>query len=106
VFLGGDSPIWQRFITMLCISLFFFFVGAAVASVYVRWRVLGMVVFFFLLGLALIGALALIFAVDGWPAVGEFFVTNRAFGVSLWMLVPTVIAGLAGYLVLRRATPR
>ncbi|MEZ5190599.1 MAG: ABC transporter permease [Schumannella sp.] len=106
IFFGGDSPVWQRFVICLCISLFFFFVGAAVASVYVRWRVLGMIVFFFLLGLALIGALALIFAVDGWPAVGDFFVTNQAFGVSLWMLVPTAVAGLAGYLMIRGATPR
>jgi hypothetical protein len=103
---GDDAPIWQRFVVFLCISLFFFFVGAAVASVYVRWRVIGMVVFFFLLGLLLIGALALIFLTDSWPAVGQFFITNRAFGVALWMLVPTVIAGVAGYLVLRRATPR
>jgi hypothetical protein len=103
---GGETPIWQRLVIYLCISLFFFFVGAAVASVYVRWRVTGLVVFFFLLGLLLLGALALIFLTNGWPAVGQFFVTNQAFGVALWMLIPTAIAGLAGYLVLRGATPR
>lgn len=103
---GDDTPIWQRSIIFLCVALFFFFVGAAIASVYVRWRVLGMVVFFFLLGLLLVGAIALVTFTGNWDAVGSFFVTNGATGVALWLLVPTAIAGLAGYLVLRRATPR
>jgi hypothetical protein len=107
IYFGGEeTPVWQRSIIFLCVALFFFFVGAAVAAVYVRWRVLGMVVFFFVLGLILIGAIALITFTGSWGAVGGFFVTNGALGVALWLLVPTAIAGLAGYLVLRRATPR
>jgi hypothetical protein len=107
IYFGGvETPIWQRSIIFLCVALFFFFVGAAVAAVYVRWRVLGMIVFFFLLGLILIGAIALITITQSWAAVGGFFITNGAIGVALWLLVPTAIAGLAGYLVLRRATPR
>lgn len=107
IYFGGDAtPIWQRSIIFLCVALFFFFVGAAIAAVYVRWRVLGMIVFFFVLGLILIGAIALITVTQSWDAVGRFFITNGAPGVALWLLVPTAIAGLAGYLVLRRATPR
>ncbi len=107
IYFGGEAtPIWQRGIIFFCVAMFFFFVGAAIATVYVRWRVIGMVVFFFLFGVAVIGGALLISLTQSWDAVGRFFVTNGAAGVALWLLVPTAIAGLAGYLVLRRATPR
>ena len=41
-----------------------------------------------------------------WPAVGQFFVTYQAIGTALWLLVPTALAGIGGYFILRRATPR
>lgn len=103
---GADLVIWQRLIIFFCVMLFFFFVGAAVATVFVRWRATGLVAFFILLGVLLVGAIALITFTGSWPAIGEFFVVSQPLGVALWLLVPTAIAGTAGYLVLRRATPR
>jgi hypothetical protein len=103
---GGDVILWHRLIIFFCVMLFFFFVGAAVATVFVRWRAFGLVLFFFVIGLLLIGAIALIGLTESWDAVGQFFVTFQAVGVALWLLVPTAIAGLAGWLVLRRTTPR
>jgi len=107
IYFGGeDGALWERSVIFLCGMLFFFFVGAAVAAVYVRWKATGLVAFFIGLGLLGVGAIALVTFTETWDAVGAFFVNAGALGVALWLLVPTVVAGLAGYLVLRRATPR
>lgn len=103
---GGDIEIWQRLVIFFCVMLWFFFVGAAFAAVYVRWKAFGLVLSFILLGAVLVGAIALLTYTETWGAVGDFFTTYQAVGVALWSLIPTALAGLIGYLVLRRATPR
>ncbi|QEE61785.1 ABC transporter permease [Salinibacterium sp. dk2585] len=95
-----------QFLQFFLVFLFFFFIGAATASVYVRWKSYGMIVFFIVLSFALIGAAAAITLTESWGAVGEWFVSNGPFGVALWLLVPTVLSALAGFRLLRRATPR
>lgn len=107
IYFGSEtSPWWERGIVFFCLMVFFFFVGSAVASVYVRWRATGLVVFFIAMGAFLVGVIALITTTSSWPAVGDFFVTNGALGVSLWLLVPTAVSAVAGHVILRRATPR
>jgi hypothetical protein len=107
VYFGGrEVEIWQRLVIFFCVMLFFFFVGAAVATVFVRWRATGLVLFFIAIGALLVGAIALITLSDSWGAIGEFFATSQAIGIALWSLILTAIAGFAGYLVLRRTTPR
>lgn len=95
-----------QFLQFLLVFLFFFFVGAATGSVYVRWKSLGMIVFFALLGFAVIGVVAVVTLTESWPAVGRWFVDNGPLGVAAWLLVPTALSALAGFFLLRRATPR
>ena len=102
----GTGEWYTRLATFFLILAFFFFVGAAIAAVYVRWRTNGMLIFFGLLTVLLVGLAALATFTQSWPAVGEWLVENGANGVILWSLVPTVLAGVTGYFVLRRATPR
>jgi hypothetical protein len=102
----GNGEWHVRFLLFLTIFLFFFFVGAATAAVYVRWRTNGMLAFFAVLTLVLVGTVVLVTFAGSWPSVGDWFVANGANGVILWTLVPTVVSAFAGYLVLRRATPR
>jgi hypothetical protein len=102
----GNGEWYVRFLLYLAIFLFFFFVGAATAAVYVRWRTNGMLTFFAVLTLLLVGSAALVTLTENWGVVGEWFVANGANGVIAWTLVPTVLSAVAGYLVLRRATPR
>jgi hypothetical protein len=103
---GGETEIWQRLVIFFCVMLWFFFVGAAFAAVYVRWKAFGLVVSFIILGALLVGAVALLTYTETWGSVGTFFETYQAIGVALWLLVPTALAGLIGYLLMRRATPR
>jgi hypothetical protein len=102
---GGAVPVPAIFVVFFCITLFSYFVGAAGATVWVRWRAIGLTVFFMVIGAVLVGAIALLTFTDNWPSVGRFLDQNQAFGIALWLLVPTVLAAIAGYLVLRRATP-
>jgi hypothetical protein len=107
IYFGGpDSTWWQQGIIFFCLMLFFFFVGTIFAAGYVRWKATGLVAFFLVLAVLLVGLVALFTYTGTWSAVGEFFVTYGAFGTALWLLVPTALAGIAGFFILRRATPR
>ncbi len=95
-----------RFFIVLCGMLFFFFVGAFAATLFMRWRMNGILAAGAALALLLVGAIALVTLTDSWPAVGDWFASTGAVGLSAWLLLPTVLAALAGYLVLSRATPK
>lgn len=101
----GDGPLVQAF-CVFCGFLFFFFVGAATGSMYVRWKQYGIIGFFAVLALVLVGLTALITFTGSWGRVGEFFATAGFVGSYAWSLVLTGIAAIAGYLLLRKATPR
>lgn len=103
---GPDAPWYLRLFIFFALFLFFFFVGAMIATLYQRWRVNGMLVFFGALILVLVGAAALITLTEGWPAVGAWFVAMGATGVVAWSLVPTVVAALVGFALIRRTTPK
>lgn len=101
----GDSWVghfFMYFVTML----FFFFVGAAIAAVWVRWKALGVTAFFIALGALLIGAAALMTFTGTWSIVGNFFAGAGLIGSFAWSLVITAIAAVTGFFILRRATPR
>jgi hypothetical protein len=85
---------------------FFFAIGTVFGAVYVRWRARGLVLFFAALTLVLVGAAALVTLTESWGAIGDFFVTIGFTGGFAFGLVIAVVAGVAGHLVLRRATPR
>mgnify|MGYP003120727783 CR=1 FL=1 len=80
-------------------------IGGATAAVYVRWKAMGMYVFWASLVLGLVAAGFLITWTDSWGAVGEFFAAAGVLGSMLWSLVITALGCIAAYLILRRATP-
>ncbi|WP_440708439.1 hypothetical protein [Herbiconiux sp. YIM B11900] len=107
LYFGGDSAPWYlRFLLFFAIFLFFFFVGAVIATIYQRWRVNGMLVFFGVLILVALGLVAWATLTQNWPAVGAWFVATGVSGVVAWSVLPTVLSAIAGYLIIRRATPK
>lgn len=102
----GDEGGLSRLFVFFSFFLFFFFAGAAIATIYMRWRMYGMIAFWAALGLALIGWVALVTYTSSWPAVGAWFAVNGVNGFAAWLLLPTAVAAVTGYLVLRRATPK
>lgn len=105
VYFGADT-LPQRFALFFLVFLFFFFVGSASASVYVRWRTNGMIVFFATLTVIVVGLVALATFTGSWPAVGGWLVRTGALGVATWSLLPTAIAAVTGFVLLRGATAR
>ncbi|MBX3090925.1 MAG: ABC transporter permease [Cryobacterium sp.] len=95
----------DHFYVFLVLFLFFFMMGIATASVYVRWKVNGMLVFFAALALVILGLVVLATVTSSWSAVGMWFAATGFVGVVSWTLVPTSLAILVGYLLLRRAAP-
>ena len=102
----GDGAVWQRLFIFFAAFLFFFYVGAGIATLYVRWKANGLLAFFILLAAALVGAFALVIRTNSWGAVGDWFVVNGPTGVAAWALVPAALTAVAGYFVLQRATPQ
>ncbi len=95
---------WEGFALSLLAFLLFFSIGAATASVYVRWKAMGMYVFWGTLVFAGIGGAALVTVLGAWPQVGEFFVWAGVLGAAAWSLILTAFCALAAWLILRRAT--
>jgi hypothetical protein len=101
----GDN--WGvRIAVILSAFLFFTFTGAAFGAVFVRWGRYGLLLFGGIL-LAIIVLIGLGIAVlNAWPAFGDWLAANAPFGLALWSLVPSAVFGLAGFFVLRGATPK
>lgn len=99
----SDWP--QAFGLGVLLMLLFFGIGAATAAVYVRWKAMGMYVFWAGLALIVIGGAALVTWAQAWPQVGEFFVWAGVLGTAAWSLIVTAFCALAAWVILRRATP-
>jgi hypothetical protein len=95
-----------RFVMYFCAFLFLLFIGTAGAAFFVRWRATGLTAFFGIIAVLLLAAVAYFTLAHQWPALGTWFVRSGAVGVCVWLLVPTAVAGVAGFFVLRRATPK
>lgn len=104
VYFGDNLP--ERIFVTFVLFLFFLFFGSAIAAVWVRWKATGVTVFFIIVGALLVGLAALVTFTDSWFAVGDTFVDLGVLGVATWSLVLTAISGVAGFVLLRRATPR
>lgn len=104
-FYYGDG--WpQRLFIYFAAFLFFFSVGMAAASIWVRWKANGLIAFFVGLGVVVIGGAALLTLTSNWPAFGSFFAHAGFVGSFAWSLVVSAIAAVGGFFVLRRATPK
>jgi hypothetical protein len=104
VYFGGGG-FWARLFIVFVAMLFFFFVGSTSGALFMRWKVNGLLVAAAILVLLLVGSVALITLTGSWPAVGSWFVSMGPTGVVAWLLVPTAVAAVSGFFILRRATP-
>lgn len=96
---------FELFLGSFLLLLLFASIGAATASVYVRWKAMGMYVFWAGLVVGVVGLGFLITWTESWGAIGEFFATAGVLGTLGWSLVISALGAIAAYLILRRATP-
>lgn len=102
----GRDEWYVDLLAYFVLQMLVFFVGASIATVYMRWRMRGMVVFWISLAAVVVGILGAITYSNGWPAVGAWGAAQGIAGIFSWLLLPTAVAGICGYLALRRATPK
>jgi hypothetical protein len=95
-----------RFVMYFVLFLFLLFIGCAGAAFFVRWRATGLTIFFGIIAIIAVAAVAYFTLGHYWSAVGTWFAQSGAIGVTLWTLIPTAIAGIAGFFILQRATPK
>lgn len=103
---ASNGSLLDYWFVFFALQLFCCVVGAAIATVYMRWRITGMVVFWIVLAVALVGGVALITYTESWGAIGQWLNASGAVGLSAQSLIFTALAGLAGFAILRKATPK
>ncbi|RZS64778.1 hypothetical protein EV187_3166 [Agromyces ramosus] len=94
------------FYTTFALQLFVLFIGASVTTVFLRWRMRGMLVLAFgAIALAL-GGVAIATLTQSWPAIFTWFGSIGVVGVFTVVLGLALVFAIGGYVVIRRATPR
>lgn len=101
---GTAWPLWLFHV--FAGFLLFFGIGTLFGAIFVRWRTKGLILFFAVLALALMGAATFATTAGTWGLVGEFFGTLGFTGSYALAVGVAAVAGVCGFLVLRRATPR
>jgi hypothetical protein len=105
-YFGVDVGWGERIFNVFAAFAFFFFIGSVFGAIYVRFRARGLILFFLVLALALIGLLALITMTSAWGALGDFFGAAGFAGSYALALGIGGVAWVASHLIMRRATPR
>jgi hypothetical protein len=107
------APLWftngfwlLRFVMYFCAFLFLLFIGTAGAAFYVRWRATGLTAFFAIIAVIILASVAYFALGHHWDVVGQWIDQSGPVGITVWLLLPAAISAVAGFFVLRRATPK
>ncbi|MEJ1231265.1 MAG: hypothetical protein WDM88_12475 [Galbitalea sp.] len=87
-----------RFAMYFLVLLFCLFIGSAAATMFVRWRATGLVVFFGIVAVLLLGGVAFATLNRDWPRVWQWFGDTGPLGLTVWTLLPTARRGRRGIL--------
>ena len=104
-YFGDDGPLMRTWYVFL-LMLFFASLGTVAGALFVRWRTWGLLAFFAVIVVLLVGGFAWILLSDGWGAVGAFFAGNGFSGSYPLLLVPVAVSGVLGWAALRGATAK
>ncbi len=102
----GHNGWLMDFYSAFALQLLVLFLGASITTVYMRWRMRGMMVVLFSAITVLLGLVAIMTLGGHWPAVIDWFGSIGMAGIFTVLLGIALVCAAAGYLVIRRATPR
>ncbi|MGB3414379.1 MAG: hypothetical protein WBA28_06645 [Microbacteriaceae bacterium] len=99
-----DQPWYNVFLISTLLYFIVLTISAAVAVMYLRWRIFGVLGAILALLLLLIGAATIITLLGTWESFGYWLVAQvpMFFG---WVAIAGVAAIILGYLIIRRITP-
>lgn len=101
----GGGNVAVAFLAYLVIAMLAFTTGLTFATVYKRFKVLGLWAAIAGVVVALLLAIVAITKTSSWPAVGDFLTDAGPLGLAAIGVVVIAVVGLADYLVLRRTQP-
>ncbi|MFF2372425.1 hypothetical protein [Agromyces sp. NPDC058110] len=102
----GQTTWLNDFYTSFALQMFVLFVGAGVTTIYMRWRMKGMLSLTAAVVVIVLGGLALLTATNSWIGLWSWLGSIGITGVFTIVLGLAVVCAVGGYLVIRRATPR
>ncbi|MFT4212415.1 MAG: hypothetical protein QM626_11160 [Microbacterium sp.] len=102
----GQNGWLVDFYTTFALQLLVLFLGAAATTVYMRWRIRGMVVLAFATVALVLAVIAAITFTRSWPGVFAWFAGIGVVGAFTLVLGLAALCAVGGYLVIRRATTR
>ncbi|KQX04982.1 MULTISPECIES: hypothetical protein [unclassified Leifsonia] len=94
------------FYTAFALQALVLFIGAGVTTIYMRWRIPGMLIVTAGFAVLLLGGIAWATLTSSWAAVFSWFASLGLIGVFSLVLAIAAICAVGGYIVIRRATPR
>ena len=101
----AESDWWIQILLYFALTILLFVFGFWFATVYRRWRTIGLVTALLGFALILLGGVALATTTDSWAAVGAWFVQLTPLSLSGWLLLAGAVLAAGSYGTLRRATP-
>lgn len=102
----GQSGWLTDFYTTFVLQLLVLFIGASITTIYMRWRIRGMMILLFSAVALVLALVATLTFTERWVAVFDWFASIGIVGVFTVLLVKALAWAVAGYFVIRRATPR
>lgn len=102
----GQQGWLTDFYATLALQMLVLFIGASITTVYMRWRMRGMMVVLFTSIALLLAFVAAMTFSERWPSLFEWFGSIGVVGAFSIVLVLAAVCAVGGYLVIRRATPR
>ncbi|KQQ93363.1 hypothetical protein ASF62_16890 [Leifsonia sp. Leaf325] len=102
----GQTNWFVDFYTAFALEMLVLFIGAAVTTIYMRWRIPGMLIITAAFTAVLLGGIAWATLTSSWAAIFEWFGALGLVGGFSLVLAIAVLCGVGGYIVIRRATPR
>ena len=94
------------FYATFALQLLVLFIGAAITTVYMRWRIRGMLILTLSAIVLVLGLIALATFTESWPQIFGWLGSIGIVGIFSLILGLAAVFALAGFLVIRRATPR
>lgn len=98
----GWAVTWLVF---FAIAMFFFAVGYWAAGIYKRWGSFALTAALLLIGLVLVGFVALLTVTNGWIPVFTWIAQQGPLTLAGALLALVVVLGVSSYATLRRTTP-
>lgn len=103
-YVGADW--FTAFYTTFALQLLVLFIGAGVTTVFMRWRMKGLLTLAAGGMVVILGIIALLTFTASWESLGAWLGSIGLVGVFTLLLVTALAWAVAGFLVIRRATPR